>query len=243
LPGIAAKEGRFLAIDARNHFRAGCALSQALASLGHAQGAFFSPFHADTWSHACLEGVRSRDFAPGFSIVPYVIGGSQIATTPEINELIKPIHARLRSGFERNKSTLPLPYVRQLTPFFHHMLGDHIVFAEVRNRLQPLFKKAAANKQATCWIAASSETASFALDYIAENNFKVSLVSFDWSQEFTERRIASYDFNPAAAARAAMEFIRSPHRRLPGQEGFRLPIEGTLLFRDTLKKNYGQSNR
>jgi hypothetical protein len=101
--------------------------------------------------------------------------------------------------------------------------------------MQDLCRRAASDKSITCWISPDSDGAWSMNDYIVEHGLDVSMIAFGWSPEITKNRIASWDLNTAAAARASIEFLTSPGRKLPGQKGMELRIEGMLAMRESLK--------
>jgi hypothetical protein len=72
-------------------------------------------------------------------------------------------------------------------------------------------------------------------DYIVEHRLPLSMIAFGWSPEVTKSRIASWDLNAAAAARAAIRFLAFPGRKLPGQKGMELRIDGMLAVRESLR--------
>jgi hypothetical protein len=237
LPRFAAHSGRFLVIDARNYERAGRKVASALAALGHRHCAYFSAFHSDLWSHSCLHGIQAvyAVAGPKFRISSFVTEGSDISSTPESKLLVQKYFEKLRAGYEKERVLLPATFTRQLDPYFEHLLGQQIVFAWVRSRLEPLFRRAMSDKSISCWIVSNREAAWFSTDFLSMRSVRPSVVGFGWSPEITHRRIAAFDFNIPAAARATTEFLLHPRRRLPGQRGFKLGIEGTLINRESLR--------
>jgi len=104
-----------------------------------------------------------------------------------------------------------------------------------REQLQPSFERAYGDTSITCWIAAGIDTAWFTNDYIRDRNARLSLITFGWSPETTRSRIAAYDFNSPAAARAIIAFLLWPQKRLPGQVGMNLRVIGTIIQRESLR--------
>jgi hypothetical protein len=66
----------------------------------------------------------------------------------------------------------------------------------------------------------------------------VSLVALGTSFELTRFRVTSYDFNSAAAARTTAEHLLHPRRKLPGQVGNTLDIQGVLVDRGSFRRVY-----
>jgi hypothetical protein len=238
LPRSFSLSGRFLIIEARNATAIGRETATTVLAMGHRRCAYFSPFHDDPWSKGCLEGLDEVFSAAGHfcRIMPCVTAGTQIWSTPEIDAIVKRSYGKLRSGFDALRPTLSAAYVRQLDPFFGHLLGEHIVFAEVRNRLAGLYKAAIHDSSISCWIGATVEAAWFASDFLADRPARPSLVSLEWSPEITKRRIASYDYNIEAAARITIEHLIHPDRPIPGIEKGRLPVKGSVITRESLRR-------
>lgn len=237
LPEYVAASGRFLVIDARPYHAAACGIARACIALGHRRCAFFSTFHSDRWSQQCLSGL-SEIFAqagPEYAVVPFVQEGTQLTDDLLHRARARVPDALLRQSYDRHKAGMPQAYVRQLEPFFSLLLEQQIAYAEVRLMLEPFFARAYSDKSITCWIAADVDTAWFTSDYIKARPRKLSMVTFGCSPEITRSRIAAYDFNTAGAALAVLGFVLYPHRRLPGQEGMRVVIQGSLICRESLR--------
>jgi hypothetical protein len=237
LPAYAARSKRFLVVNARPYENAGIEVGRALVSLGHRRCAYFSTFHADLWSRQCLKGLSDVFGTAGGDciVVPHLIGGSQVASQPSQWSRLEKTFTALRTKYRHARSTLSRAFVRQLNPYFDQQLAQQLVYADVRDQLEPLFAKASADASVTCWIAADVDTAWFTNDYLAECGMRRSLVTFGWSPEVTRSRIAAYDFNSPAAVRATLDFLLYPRRRLPEQEGTNLRIRGTMVYRESLK--------
>jgi hypothetical protein len=242
LPDYAKKSGRFIMVDAQPREKAGSDVARTLIALGHRRCAFFSPFHTDSWSQQCLNGL-ARIFTAagkGFTLSPFTSNGSLIAPDKEMQERIGKIFPKLHEGYWKWKPSAPDAFVRQLDPYFTNLLGQQIAYAIVREGLDPLFKQAFSDASITCWMASDIDTAWFANDYLRSRNSTISLITFGWSPEVTKSRITAYDFNATAAVRASLEFLLRPQKRLPGQEGIRLCIQGTIINRETLARKSGK---
>jgi len=237
IPRYIGKTRRFLYIEARPYHRAAHEVAARLIAVGHRQCAAFFPFHRDRWSHECLDGLRAifALFPSDAALTSYCIDASQTAVNTAYEIEVSRTASLLKRGFEMEKHHLPPDVSTQLEPYFGYRLGQQIVYSDVRTRLRPLFDAAASNSSITCWIADSVDTAWFAADYINRNSLNVSLVTFGWSPEVVKNRVAAWDFNTAAAARAALDFIARPSRPLPGQRGMLLTIEGSFFPRESLR--------
>jgi len=237
LPAYAARSKRFLVVNARPYENAGIEVGRALMSLGHRRCAYFSTFHADLWSRQCLKGLSDVFSTAGDDciVVPHLIEGSQVMSQPSQWSRLEKTFNALRAKYQHARSTLSRAFVRQLNPYFDQQLAQQLVYANVRDQLEPLLAKARADASITCWIAADVDTAWFTNDYLEEHGRRASLVTFGWSPEVTRSRIAAYDFNSSAAVRATLDFLLYPRRRLPEQEGVNLRIRGTMVYRESLK--------
>jgi hypothetical protein len=237
MPPLFGRSGKALILRAARDKISACAAARALIALGHRHLAFFSLFHNEHWPEVCLEGLSETIAKAGkdFSLAPFLIQGTQ--TT---DEYIRAGWANcpdvpLRRWFnEWKKSALPA-FVQQLAPYCSWDLDQQIAYAEMRNRLQPLLKRALSDKSITCWIAPDTDAAWSMHDYIVEHRLPLSMIAFGWSPEVTKSRIASWDLNAAAAARAAIRFLAFPGRKLPGQKGMELRIDGMLAVRESLR--------
>jgi hypothetical protein len=237
LPDYVQRGGRFLKIVGVDHFTAGENIARALIALGHRRCAYLSTHHGDGWSRNLLRGLNAVFAKAGSdsSLAAHVRHGSIITDTPEMAGIVNRTTDLLRTGYITQRPALSVPYRRQFDNFFYLQLGDQVVSAENRDRLEPLLRQAAAEPSTTCWIASGPGTGCFCSEFLAERNSRVSLVAAGWSPEITKRRIASYEHNIPAAVRAAIDFLLRPGRRLPGQTGRTLRIEGMLTRRESLR--------
>jgi len=239
LPGYALHSGRFLLIDAWQIRYGAGEVARTLIALKHRRVAFFSPFFADHWSQACLQGLMETFAAAGpeYAVTPFTLAYSLIdieakARSPEKTR--KSID-RLIQQYNRYRTDLSDASAKQFDPIFSVLLNQHVDYASYRELLQPLFASALADRSITCWVASDIDTAWFTNDYIQEHNPGLSLITFGWSPEVTNSRIAAYDFNAAAAVRATIAFLLYPKKRLPGQEGMNLRVMGSIIQRESLR--------
>jgi DNA-binding LacI/PurR family transcriptional regulator len=236
MPASMMQSGRALVIHARPYRTAARETARAIMARGHRHMAFFSPFHRDLWSHQCLEGLNDAVDAagPGFALQPFAVNGSQLANGYYEHAHVRSGDHRVRAFYDRWKRSLPREYAHQLDPLFSAYFPQHLCHAEVRVACAPHFGRALADASITCWIAACSDTVWYAADFLRQCKSQVSLVGFGNSPIVTNSRITTYDFNPPAAARASLEFLLYPQRRLPGQKGIELEIQGMLIDRGSL---------
>ena len=236
-PSFIARGKRILFLRAARDRSSACAVARALMGCGHRNFAFFSLFYREHWPQVCFDGLaetiaRAGD---GYSLTPFLIEGTQTS-----DEYVRAGWDRcpdlpVKNWFQAWRKNASQAFVQQLTPHFMWDLDQQMAYAEMRHRMQDLCRRAASDKSITCWISPDSDGAWSMNDYIVEHGLDVSMIAFGWSPEITKNRIASWDLNTAAAARASIEFLTSPGRKLPGQKGMELRIEGMLAMRESLK--------
>jgi len=237
LPPYLARSKRVLLIAAKSHVSASDRLARSIIEAGHRTAAFFSPFHSDSWSRECLEGM-ARVFAgagKGYALRPFVAEGSTLTDDYERRAHQRQSSSSLLDGYTAWKKKLPKPYAVQLDPHFSTMFSQQLAYAEVRCVCDDLFSAAYGDKSITCWIAADTDIVWFMYDFLRARSSSLSLVSLGTSPQVTKDRITSVDYNAAAAAAASVQFLLAPTRKLPGQKGIVLEIQGKLTDRGSLR--------
>jgi hypothetical protein len=239
VPECLISGNRALVINARP-FEAGAAeIARALIACGHHHVAFFSPFENDPWSHRCRDGLVSAfsGAGSGYRLALFTEKGSSLLGDDTFIGRAQKHSAdhRLRNYYAKWRKNLDPSYTTQLDPHFHKYLLSQLWYAEVRRTLRPLFERAYADKSITCWVAVDTDVAWFAHDFLRAKASDLSLVTFGNSPEVSQRGITAYDFNADGAARAALEFVLYPDRKLPGQTGHALTIDGMLVDRGSLR--------
>ena len=238
MPAYLVRGGKTLRLDARPHESAARNAARELVALGHRRFAFFSAFHNDLWSRQCLTGFTGTiDRAGGScSVRAFLVNGSQAT-----NEYTRAGWSRcpdkpFRKALSAWARSAPRPFVKQFEPYFAVSLDQQAWYAEVRYRLEPLFRQALTDKSITCWVAPDADDGWMAHDYLHERKSRVSLLAFGNSPEITRSRITSWDYNCAGAVTATLDHLLYPKRRLAGQNGIVLRIEGGLAMRESLRR-------
>jgi len=227
-----------LVVRARSYAAGGREAARDLIAGGHRRIAFFSPFHSDVWSQECLASMEAAasEAGCGGAIVPFVRQGSQATNEYLDAALARGVWDPLRAGYSKLKPSLPGAYREQLEPYFLLSLRDQLSFAEHRRQVYGFFSKALSDKNITCWVGADQDTALFAHEFQIARKRTIPLVGFGNSLALTTQRIASWNFNAPAAAGAALEHLLYPKRRLAGQKGAELAIQGALCGRESLRR-------
>jgi len=237
-PPFLNASGRCITIQATDYAAAGRGIVQNLLGLGHRRCAFFSAYHADAWSRLSYDVMQAACHAggPDCSLTPFVAEGSVVTAYYISKARSRAPDKALHRSYATWKRGLPAAYSQQLDPYFAYLLEQQLAYAEVRQTLDPLFRRAVSDKSITCWITADVDSGWFAHDFLRARSWPGSLLAIGSSPELIRFRVASWDFNPAAAARATVGYLLDPRRRLPGQEGHALAIQGTLIDRGSLKR-------
>jgi DNA-binding LacI/PurR family transcriptional regulator len=229
---------RVLRICSRPFRSAAELVGEEILARGHRHIAFFSAFHHDRWSRESLEGLTDALTRAG---VPapraFLEYGSQTDQAFDYTDRARasPVNGKIRQCYAACRARMSAAYAIQLDPFFSSLFDEHLVYAETRHVMEKHLAAAATDKQITCWIASDHDMAMYVGDYLHAHRPELSLVSFGSSREITNKRISSVDFNAAAAARASVEFLLYPQRKLPGQTGMELEIQGMMVDRGSLR--------
>jgi hypothetical protein len=238
VPDHLLRGGHMLLIHARPFETASRYVARTLIGRGHSHFAFLSVFHNDVTSQQCLLGFKDtiEIAGAGHSCREFLFRGTQ--TTDEFTRSgrARCSDAPLQEAYGRWKRSAPRAFVKQLDQFYSHRLGQEIWFGEVRHRLWALFDEAIADKSITCWAVPDCDAGFVAHEYLAERNRRISLVAFGDSLGLLNCRVTTYDFNATAAVNASLDYLVSPTRRLPGQKGITLQIEGVLSVRESLRR-------
>jgi hypothetical protein len=238
MPDYLGKTRRALHLHARPFRNAAEAAGREIIAHGHQRVAYFSAFHHDIWSRQCLEGLSfTIQQAGGSAPKAFLEYGSQTESGFDYTERARssPIYRRIRECYARCRTGMSAPYAIQLDPFFSSLFDEHLVYAETRDVMEKHFAAAIVDKRITCWVAADHDMAMYVGDYLRAHRPELSLVSFGTSTVIANNRISTVDFNAPAAARATVEFLLYPQRKLPGQSGMKLEIQVIVVNRGSLR--------
>jgi hypothetical protein len=237
VPSLLKKSRLSIIITARPYMTAARNAAHAIIALGHHHAGYFSAFHADGWSHRCLEGLQDVFSTAGqdYQLTSFLQNYSQLENVilPFAQKFCN--DSKIRVYYHKWKRRLPLSYTSQLDAHFSTQFDIQMWFAELRRILEPLFMRALSDKSITCWIAACGDTVWCANDFLSSRRSELSLISFGHSPEITQNRITTWDFNITVAARASLSHLVYPEKQLSGQTASNLEIEGFLINRETLR--------
>lgn len=218
---------------AASNVAAGRDVGRALRSLGHRRIAYVNPFGGVDWAQDRERGIRdvwgdddgvvvAESRAPHRD--PAAVADLELLRT-RLASADSQLPRRLRGGLLARQVT------QNLTGAFHR----RVQVTHTRRALARIV----GDHRVTAWVAANDLAAIVCNDYAREHGIRipqqVSLVSYDDTLEASFLNLASYTFNSAGMADAALGFLLRPrHSRRKGATPEIVDVPGRIVMRHSL---------
>jgi DNA-binding LacI/PurR family transcriptional regulator len=220
-----------------------------LLANGHRHAAFFSPYHATSWSKRRYNGlVRAyaetglpletsseqvqslRDPSTGVSAVLFSL--DKIPDSMKLDETTEETLRSFNAAFHRVSDTVKsagLVWIRI-------SVEQNILYEKIMRAMFPLFEKALHAGHISAWVGVNDIIAIFGLQFLAGNRRKVpesvSMIGCDDSEFAFQYGLSSYNFMFSSMSSRAMAFLLDPLNKAFAAARI-IECDGTVVQRAT----------
>lgn len=214
----------------------GVAMGRHLARLGHRRIAFIWGQDSAGWADSRREGVCAG--AAGTDPDTAVVNFHADTYTPAATQSLRD---QAQVEFKEMTSLLQKRGRVSFSSSFG-VRSENAMYMEIRRELlarclDPLLRRALADRSITAWVGANDEYATTAMQFLRNNRRRIpgdiALAGFDNSPAAVYAGLTSYDFGGDAAMHAMMEFIVRPASPLLRAGNDVTVVNGYVRIRET----------